>query len=242
MTDAIVEAETESATQDINVVALTPAEMVPAQHDLIAWCDRKIQALQDESDELDLHQKLAVENGWKTSVVTANLNRTARRITYYRKMQAALQAGYLLVPNMPVEVLAVRVNGLRGKAKTAEGWHRFQSSPELLPVGEGRYVDEQPHETSEEFEGKDYQGKPVTKTRYISAEYDDVVDFPVALTKPIVLQAVARAMALKVFDQIARVQNGGGRDPIYVGQLIDPRGSNRLATFFLAWWVDTSTL
>jgi len=227
---------------DINVVALTPAEMVPAQHDLIAWCGRKIQSLTDEGDELELHQKLAIQNGWKTSVVVAALNRNAKRITYYTKMRAALEAGYLMVPNMPIDVLAVRVKRASGKRQTAEGWHRFQSHPELLPVGEGRYVDEQPLETSGEFEGKNYKGEPEIKTRYISAEHDDEVDFPIALTKPVVLEAVGRAMALKIFDQIGRVQNGGGRDPIYVGQLLDPRGNSRVATFFLAWWVNTRDL
>lgn len=230
-------------TLDINVVAFTPAEMVPAQTDLIAWCDRKLRALADETTDLELHQKLAIENGWRTSVVTASLNRAARRITYYQKMQAALQAGYLLVPNMPVNVLAVRVKGARPRRQSSESrWHRFDSQAELLPAGEGRYVDEQPFETSEPFEGEDYQGKPEMKTRYFSADHDDAVDFPIALVKPIVLDAVGRAMALKVFDEIGLVQNDSGRDPIYVGRLVDPRRGGRRTTFFLAWWVDTSTL
>jgi hypothetical protein len=228
---------------DINVLALTPAEMVPAQSALVAWCGRKIQALSDEADELELHHKLAMENGWKTSVVTASLNRTARRITYYTKMKAALEAGYLLVPNMPVDGLAVRVhsNAPRRQESTST-WHRFQSHPELLPAGVGRYVDEQPLERTYYKQETRADGKPVSVAHYVSAEHDDEVDFPIALTKPQVLDAVARAMALKVFDQIGRVQNSGGRDPIYVGQLLDPRHNRRLATFFLAWWVDTSTL
>jgi hypothetical protein len=241
-TDALIA----EAPSDVHVVALTPAEMVPAQAELVAWCDRKIRALIDEADELDLHMKLALENGWKTSVVHATMNRTARRITYYQKMQAALQAGYLLVPNMPVDVLAVRVKGARPRQQTS-GYasHRFTSPPELLPAGAGRYVDEQPRETSEEYEGKDYQGKPETKTRYLSAEHDEEVDFPFQTMKPVVLEAAARAMALKIFDQIGQVQNSGGEDPILVGQLLDPRGSRhhrRLVTFFIAWWVDTASL
>jgi hypothetical protein len=241
-TDDIVDTTTAGETLNINVVALTPADMVPAQAELMDWCDRKIRALSDEGGELELHQKLAVENGWKTSVVVASINRNARRITYYQKMQAALRAGYLLVPNMPVDVLAVRVKGKRAHAQTDTGWHRFSSRPELLPVGEGRYVDESPLETEEPEEYKNHEGKTQTRMRYRAAEHDDEVDFPLLMTKPIVLEAVARAMALKVFDQIGRVQNSGGHDPIYVGQLLDPRHGRRLTTFFLAWWVDTSTL
>jgi hypothetical protein len=113
-------------TSDTTLIALSPADMVPAQADLIAWCDRKIQALQVEADELELQNNLAVANGWKTSVVVNNLNRTARRITYYGKMKAALQAGYLLVPNMPIDILAVRVK----RAKQSE----MSSNSTLAPL------------------------------------------------------------------------------------------------------------
>ncbi len=230
--------------ENINVVALTPAQMVPAQAELIGWCDKKVQSLSDELDELELHQKLAVANGWKTSVVVSNLNRTARRITYYQKMQAALRAGYLLVPNMPVDVLAVRVKRARPKTATAGYSHSraFDATAELLPAGEGRYVDDRVYTEPETYQKNDRDGNLQTNTRYVSTDFDDEVDFPVALTKPIVLQAAGRAMALKVFDRIGRVQNGGGRDPILVGQLLDPRRGGRMASFFLAWWVDTSTL
>ena len=80
-------------------------------------------------------------------------------------------------------------------------------------------------------------------TRYRTGDYD-AVDFPVATMKPIILTAAARAMALKIFDQIGTVSNAGGtgRDPILVGQLLDPRGNRRATTFFLAWWVNTRDL
>jgi hypothetical protein len=238
MTDELATIEAEN----IHVAALSPAEMVPAQHALIAWCNRKIQALRDEGDELDLHQKLAVENGWKTSVVTANLNRNQRRIVYYQKVQDALKAGYLLVPNMPVDVLAVRVKRAKQPEEVRDHkWGRFDARPEAhLPSGEGRYVDDQVNYRDESYTEKiDGQQKHVS--RYVTDAYDEV-DFPIQLTKPVVLDAAARAMALKIFDRIGRVQNGGGRDPILVGQLLDPRGNGRMTTFFIAWWVDTRDL
>ncbi len=227
---------------DVHVVALTPAEMVPAQGALVTWCDRKIRALEDEASELELHQTLAVANGWRTSVVTANINRTARRIVYYGKMQDALKAGYLLVPNMPIDVLAVRVNRAKQPESISDNsWHHFAATPQTgLPSGAGRYVDESVKCLDESYAEK-RDGKDVKVGRFVSDDYDEV-DFPITLTKPVVLDAVGRAMALKIFDQIGRVQNNGGRDPIYVGQLLDPRKGGRMATFFLAWWVDTSTL
>jgi len=227
-------------TLDTTLVALSPADMVPAQAELIAWCDRKVQTLTDEADELDLHQQLAVANGWKTSVVTAAQNRTARRIRFYEKVKAALQAGYLLVPDMPIDVLAVRVDRVKQPESTVSYRHsHFAAKPQDLPVGAGRYVDETLKHRDESYTITE-NGKEVNKTLLVSDDYDEV-DFPVRAIKPIVLEATARAMALKIFDRIGNVMNTGA-DPIMLGQIIDPRRQHRYATFFIAWWVDTRTL
>lgn len=234
--------EIPAVVHDTTIVALTPAEMVPAQAELVAWCDRKIRALHDEVDELTLHQKLAVENGWKTSVVTATLNRTERRVTYYEKMRAAVAAGYLLVPNMPIDVLAVRVDRAKQPEEVTDtSWRGFPAKPQAhLPAGTGRYVDESVTYLDESFvDTRD--GKEVHVRRFVTADYDEV-DFPFKTMKPVILSAAARAMALRIFDQIGQVQNSGGQDPILVGQLLDPRGNRRRTTFFIAWWVETRTL
>jgi hypothetical protein len=226
---------------DTTLVALSPADMVPAQADLLTWCDRKLQALEVEAAELDLQNKLAIENGWKTSVVVNNLNRTARRITYYGKIKAALQAGYLLVPNMPIDVLAVRVKRTKPPEQRADSsWHHFTAKPQQLPAGEGRYVDETLTEQQVPYTTEE-NGKEVRKTLYVSDEFDEV-DFPMHVMKPVILEAAARAMALRIFDQIGVVQNERSGDPILVGQLLDPRGNRRRTTFFIAWWIDVRTL
>lgn len=230
---------------NLALVALSPADMVPAQTELVAWCDRKLRALADEADELELHQTLAIENGWKTSVVVAALNRTARRITYYSKIKAALEAGYLLVPNMPIDVLAVRVRRAHEPVHHASYQQGVtRATPQAsLPAGEGRYVDDRTFAESYQEPVQDEHGKVSVRTRYRTGDYDEV-DFPVATMKPVILTAAARAMALKIFDQIGVVANSGaaGRDPILVGQLLDPRGNSRATTFFLAWWVNTRDL
>lgn len=241
---------TEALTQEQDRVltALTPAEMIPAQAELIGWCDRKIRALNDEQDDFELHHKLAIENGWKTSVVESSLNRTARRITYYEKMRAALAAGYLLVPNMPIDVLAVRVDRAKQPEQTkSRHWGRFAAKAQAtLPAGIGRYVDETVEQRSRSHVARNEKGEQINETEYYSGDYDEV-DFPAALMKPVILESAARAMALKIFDEIGRVRNDGGSfrskaDPILVGRLRDPRRNHSGATFFIAWWVDTATL
>lgn len=236
---------TETAASDTNqtLVALTPADMGPAQTDLRAWCDRKVAAVRAELADLEANLELAVATGLKLRGVQTAITRTVQRILYYEKLHAAVEAGYVIVPNFPVQLFAVRVQREKQREARAdyESSQVFNAKPELLPAGEGRYVDERVFTTSEEYDSTDYNGKAITKTRHVSADYD-VVDFPVALVKPAVLEATHRAMALKLFDEMGIVRNDGGKDPIVVGRLVDPRGKDRRVTFFVAWWLDTATL
>lgn len=240
MDDAI---DSPSPAEDLRLVALTPADMVPAQANLAAWCDRKIAALRTELADLEANLQLATEHGWKYASVASTLSRTERRITYYEKLQVAVTAGYLLIPNLSVDVFAVRVK----RAKQPEQVHdnrwpsNFTAKPQLLPPGEGRYVDDVLLHRDESHVAT-VDGKEKLVRRYVSDDYDEV-DFPVTLVKPSVLEATTRAMALKVFDQIGVVRNDyPGKDPIVVGILLDPRGNRRRTTFFVAWWLDTASL
>jgi len=236
--------DTPAPPEDLTLVALTPADMAPAQAELGVWCDRKIAAVQAELADLEANLETAAVAGLKLRGISAAVNRTAQRIVYYEKLKAAVEAGYVVVPNFPVRLFAVRVKRDKQRETTATYGHSsaFDAKPELLPAGTGRYVDERVFTASEQYEEPaDFdKTKIVTRTRYTSAGYD-VVDFPVALVKPAVLDATQRAMGLKLFDQLGIVVNDVGTDPIVVGQLLDPRGRRRV-TFFVAWWLDTASL
>jgi hypothetical protein len=222
------------------IVALTPADMAPAQTEVLAWCDRKIASVRAELADLEANLELATEHGWKHQSVAASLARTRKRIRYYEKIQAAVAAGYLIVPNFPINIFAVRVQ--RSKQPEQTDTYAYKTAKaELLPAGEGRYVDEQLFTTDESYDRKLADGKTERVSLYRSGDYDEV-DFPVVMVKPVILAATGRAMALKIFDEMGLVQNSGGRDPIVVGRLLDPRGNNRCVTFFVAWWLDTASL
>lgn len=227
------------------LVALSPTDLAPVQSALTTWCARKCQALRLELTDLEEHMLIAVSNGWKLRGLQASIRRTEQRIVYYEKMQAAVAAGYLMVPNFPITVLAVRVErGSPREVVASSEWSRaFDTVPELLPAGEGRYVDERMPHRDESFERKNEKGELTTVRRYVASDYD-APDFPFRAVKPAVLSVTQRAMAQRIFDRIGMVQNapGTGRDPIMVGQLLDPRGHDRRATFFLAWWLDLASL
>lgn len=230
------------AAEELTLVALTPADMVPAQAELSAWCVRKLAAVTTELADLETNLELATQHGWKHASVEASLNRAAKRVTYYEKMKAAIDAGYLIVPNFPIDVFAVRVARRKQPEKVYDNnWaSNFAANQQLLPAGEGRYVDNTVRLRNESHTAV-VDGKEKHVRRYVSASYD-AVDFPVLAVKPAILSTTQRAMALKIFDQMGTVTNQSGRDPIVVGQLLDPRGNGRRVTFFVAWWLDTASL
>lgn len=229
---------------DLALVALNPQDLAPTQVALGEWCLRKIEEIKTELADLQEHLIIAVSNGWKLRGLQASINRSEKRITYYDKIKDAVAAGYLIVPNFPVTVMAVRVNRRKQPERAANYEHSHKittATPELLPAGDGRYVDDKLFTVDESYEELQPDGKTKTIRKYVSGEYDEP-DFPFAAVKPAVLDAAQRAMALKVFDTIGVVQNQTGRDPIIVGQLIDPRGNDRRCTFFIAWWLNTADL
>ena len=125
---------------------------------------------------------------------------------------------------MPTRTFAVRVKRARPTRNESTTKVRpARALPDLLPAGEGRYVDDT-HTDSETYPDTDYKGNPTEKVRYFATAFDEDVDFPLQGVMPEVLRATSRAMALRLFDQLGVVQNDGGRDPIVVGQLLDPRG------------------
>jgi hypothetical protein len=233
---------------DQTLVALTPADMATAQHDLLAWCDAKVAAVRQELADLQTNLELATEHGWKRESVAAALSRCEKRVRYYEKLKAAVDAGYLIVPNFPIDVFAVRVRRAKPTAKVHDSaWSsNFRATPELLPVGEGRYVDDQVSYRDESYSENLPDGRGGTKTtevrRYIVDEFKEV-GFPVVAVKPAILSAATRAMALRIFDEVGTVRNEAGRDPIVVGRILDGTRHNRRAvTFFIAWWLETASL
>jgi len=229
--------------EDLTLVALTPADMVPAQTALVAWCTEKVAAVKAELSDLETNLELATERGWKHASVEASLRRAQKRVLYYEKIKAAVEAGYLIVPNFPIDIIAVRVKRSKQPQEVRDSqWGGFPATAQLLPTGEGRYVDDRVKYRDESFVEK-VEGKEKHVRRYVTGDYDDV-GFPVVAVKPAILQATQQAMALKIFDEIGIVTNqpGSGKDPIVVGRLLDPRGNRRCCTFFIAWWLDTASL
>jgi hypothetical protein len=237
------------------LVALSPHDLPAASAEILQWCQGQIIVLSQELREArenlreTKRRMLGSPKAWQSVV-----KRTVMRMIYYAKIKAAVRAGYLVIPSFPAEIMAVRVGDAAPRRMV--GSYPSQVNQVMadltLPPGLGRYVDEtKPHEDRSYTlpATPQYPGEHVA--RYVTRSYDEHVDFPVHLVKPIVLEATERAMSLRIFDRIGVVHGKTASrrqikaDPIVVGQIMDgartyPR--DHVISFFIAWWFDPRTL
>jgi hypothetical protein len=234
---------------DFTVVSSNPAQMEAAQRSLILWCARKIEHVKQALVDVQEQHEIAVNAGWKADAWERQIRRAERRIDFYRKIKTALEAGYYIVPPFPIEIFAIRTNRKTPDPKRgSREWGNEQAQePRILPAGEGDYVARDPEVFYRDLPGPPDKasGNPTTIKEYFAKHFLPV-DFPFKLAKPAVLSETARAMALKVFDQMG-VLPGTARtaDPIVCGQILYPERAGlprKAVTFFVAWWLDTRTL
>lgn len=231
---------------NLSLVALTPADMPVAQAALVAWCDQKLASVQAALTDLTQNLAIAKKNKWKISSLQAAVSRESQRVVFYEKIKAALEAGYLIIPNFPIDAFAVKVD----QAKPRSQEHGYindaltNTQPTLAPAGEGRYVDDIQYHRDRPTKEPNERGEMIVRHHYRPSDYDENWDFPFATVKPTVLTALQRAMALKVFDQMGTVRQRRG-DPIIVGQIMGPKygySYRKIVTFFVAWWLNTEDL
>lgn len=235
---------------ELEVSATTPLEMSQAQDSLIAWAKWKIGKMKQEARELAENLAIAIKNKWKTDTLRRHSALAVKRVTFYEKIKAALEAGYCIVPNFPIDLFAIRTDRKKPRSK----WHfgsyeagsfQFQQQSAQLPVGEGEYKSANPLvKTDVDTEVKD----GFTKKHYTEHATDfGEVEFPIQMARPKIMKAVSRAMALKIFDQFGLFAQGIG-DPIITGEIVDPRNTARSpihmrrVTFIVAWHLNVRDL
>lgn len=232
--------------EDITVIARSPSQMERAQTSLIEWAKRKIASVEAEAADLKENVEIAKKSKWGSSALHRAWQRSVATLEYYQKILAALEAGFCIVPNFPVDLIAIRTkrkNPEKGETSNSPFYDQHQQIPQKLPIGEGEYKNPLPivHQIST---GKDEQGREMKI--YFAKYFRDNIEFPFTTAKPEILSATAKAMADKVFDEIGVLPGKKKKeDPIIVGRIIHPKDtkySRQFVTFLIAWFVDTRVL
>jgi hypothetical protein len=234
---------------DFTVIATNPAQMERSQKSLILWVARKLQAEKELEADTKEQFEIALRNKWKKEPWKRRLTACGERLVFYRKIKAALEAGYYIVPPFPMDVFAVRTNKDNPPWQHSRIQNKVTERAMMLPEGDGEYVNVHPSLQEHTV----YKTDPLTHItdynkidyKWFSAGRHAQVDFPFKLVKPIVMQETAKAMALKIFDQLGvlpAVPTQGQvvqRDPMICGQIL---GRKHVITFFIAWWLDTKAI
>lgn len=248
MTNLPAMIENEELPADFTVIATTPAAMIEAQKSLVGWAERKIDALRLESKEAIEQLAIAVERKWKTDAWRRQVAKYERRIEFYQKIKAALEAGYYIVPPFPIDVFAIRTKREAPKSKDGEYRNNHDQDAQILPVGAGRYVSPVPVVESYKDTKLLSDGKTKEIDCYYASEFSDV-EFPFRLARSEIRDATQAAMALGIFDRMGVLPRTRAPDPLVCGQIIMPNqpsyysgDSLKCVTFFVAWWLDTKTL
>jgi len=244
-------------SDNIQVSAQTPEEMKEANKTLVQWCNNKISQLRVDYIELEAAWKSALQKKWKHSVLQRHAEMAKKRIIFYGKIRTALMSGFYIVPNFPVQIFAIRtartapLKLFSTDKRCSYKPHRNKTqSAQILPEGEGTYQNPFPVVEYDKDTIEDSQTKQKSVNWSHWAETWKDLEFPLAMSKPHIMEAVDKVMALKLFDEfgvipgssMAREHSGG--DPMIIARIKDPRStySNRYISFIVTWHLDTRTL
>lgn len=239
------------AAADFTVIATSPEQMQAAQKSLILWAARKIQEIKVEFAEAREQYDLCVKNKWRPSAWRAQMTKHEKRSEFYRKIKAALEAGYYIVPPFPIDIFAIRTKVGHGP-QPMRGRHpnNHDQKSVALPLGQGTYVDPRPNIYGAEVIERQKDGTDRRVMEYYAGGWKGV-DFPFKLAKAEIREATDRALKSGIFDELGVMPRTRSPDPIVCGHIFDPTSpsysyhsndSRRHVTFFVAWWLDTKTL
>lgn len=232
---------------DFTVIATSPSAMETAQQSLIKWAEKKIYSVITELTDARNERDRAKAHKWNTTGWQKEVLKHEKRVDFYRKIKAALEAGYYIVPPFPIDVFAIRTKATTPRPMLGRNRDNHDQMAQILPAGDGRYVDPKPVRESDTHTEVRKDGSKYEVTDYWATDFREA-DFPFKVVKAEIREATDRAMALKVFDELGVLPRVRAPDPVVCGRILVPNQTRyrfaepKAVTFFVAWWLDTRTL
>lgn len=227
--------------EKLTLVGFTPLQVEAQQSKLAVWLTEKIRAVKNERQNALTLQTTMQKAGLTDGSAKHMVKKADKRIAFYAKVKAALDAGYYIIAPIEAEIFAIRTD--RFPTRSRSSWYRSvpqKSRP--LPVGEGDYVDPAPYRTHVDTENEvKSDGETRAVHYYANTDWNDDMEFPVACRHPEIIEATGAALQRKIFDAIGVVPQIKNPDPMVVGQIYDYQGRPPL-TFFIAWWFEAEEL
>src|SRR5512146_188052 len=122
------------------VIATTPQGMIDAQSVTGGWVAKKLEGAKHELVLAEQTFNALQKAKLRTHAASAQINKARKRIAFYKKVQAALDAGYYIVPPFDVQLFAIRVKrGSGPPPDTGARYWRREEPMKALPAGGGEY-------------------------------------------------------------------------------------------------------
>lgn len=240
-----------TSTSPVSFTAENADEMAQCQNGMIVWAQAKVEQVRKEAFELKVAYDHAVKQKWSSGILKRHANLAAKRLDFYERLLTALEHGYQIVPSFPITAFAIRTDREKPLKMMTTYWNsKHTQEPAPLPSGEGEYKNPFPLVLQRTTE-------PATQTKSevcsYWAEAWKELEFPFSMSKPRIMEATTRAMALKIFDDIGILPgyatSEGTRapagDPLIIARLKVPKlgaYNSRYISFIIAWHLDVSDL
>jgi hypothetical protein len=250
---AVTQSSDLEISPSFHAVAINATEMAAQRDSIGTFLRSKVNSLALELQEMTAAYDVARTRKWASSALKNQIRKITSQKTYYDKLLAAVDLGMTIVPNMPCDIFAIRVDKAvpRNKYQSGHGPSEWSAAPVVrdekedhLPIGEGLYVSPV-REFEQEKRTEVSDGKTIVHVTQIIQEYKDI-EFPLAAAHPVVMEAADAAMKSLIFDRIGIVPQTGRKlrgDPIILGQIVKRDGYNeKVTSFLIAWHLDMRSL
>lgn len=236
-------------SDDLIVFARNREEMQTAQAATVAWATGKLAETTTQLTEAEANIEEAKTSGWKISGFQSAASILRNKVRFYEKMKAALEEGYVIIPNFPIDIFAIRTAReipVHNYELTTSRWmsNTFpRQKSDRAALGAGEYHAEDAVVRERKIDTKNDKGEAVVKYERFTDEFQDV-DFPIKGVRPVIVSETSRALALKIFDEVGILPERRQKaDPMVIGQIVYKRGwQEKRVSFLITWWLRESDL
>src|SRR3954468_21587700 len=96
--------------ETVHLIATNGQQMAAAQVLLTAWLQKKLQEESAAIVELEDLRDYAKSHKWNTAKFSGPLSKAKKRQLFYSKLLVAAEAGYTIIPAIPLDIFAIRVD------------------------------------------------------------------------------------------------------------------------------------
>lgn len=235
------------------VVANSASELPGLQAPLLPWAQAKLAESKAEYTELDEAAMQAKARKWNPHAIRRAATKALLRVTFYEKIVAALEAGYMLFPPVPnADCIAVRVG-----EEVTEFEDRYRTTGQYetsaggtvdagrLPVGEGKYINPAVRWTLIRKYEVEQNGRKTQHKEWKSLDLENP-PFPIAMAKPTIVEATSAAMEMKIFDEIRMFpfERRPKGDPCILGSIAmqESKFNIRRLYFLISWRINQTDI